>query len=182
MFNRKITNISDEKYKIPRSTVILKLKAHRNSNVHVTGLVVDSPIRDEEEIENMLLPSGEVIKKKRPIIHSSSSDEEEFFTEEEKSENTTGANIISFESSLPEKDDFVSVEYDGDYWPGRWLQVESEGAFIKCMAKCGKLWRWPEKEDCIFYAKNEIKLSVNAPNQVSTKRHPFSVPALSLLN
>ncbi|CAH1989512.1 unnamed protein product [Acanthoscelides obtectus] len=28
---------ASEKYKIPRSTIILKLKAHRNSNVHVPG-------------------------------------------------------------------------------------------------------------------------------------------------
>ncbi|CAH2003857.1 unnamed protein product [Acanthoscelides obtectus] len=40
-------------------------------------------------------------------------------SEEEKSENTTSANLRSFEGSIPEKDDFVAVEYDGDYWSGQ---------------------------------------------------------------
>ncbi|CAH2002655.1 unnamed protein product [Acanthoscelides obtectus] len=42
-------------------------------------------------------------------------------SEEEKSVNTASANLRSFEGSIPEKDDFVAVEYDGDYWSGQHL-------------------------------------------------------------
>ncbi|CAH2019611.1 unnamed protein product [Acanthoscelides obtectus] len=118
---------------------------------------VFKPFRESSPSVISVVPAELIIKATDVISNSKKKykiPRSTFFTEEEKSENTTGANIISFESSLPEKDDFVSVEYDGDYWPGRWLQVESEGAFIKCMAKCGEnCGDGQKKEDCIFYAK-----------------------------
>ncbi|CAH2020149.1 unnamed protein product [Acanthoscelides obtectus] len=44
-----------EKYKIPRSTVILKLKAHRNSNVHVTGRKFFSAEEEKSFVDNVVL-------------------------------------------------------------------------------------------------------------------------------
>ncbi|CAH2009855.1 unnamed protein product [Acanthoscelides obtectus] len=130
----------------------------------------------------MLLPSGskkeKVIKKKTAIVDSSSSDEEEVDTkfslasssslnlsEEEKSENITSANLRSFEGSLPEKDDFVAIEYDGDYWPGH---VENCGD-----GQNRRIAYFMPKTKKVFH-----KCSKTSFNKTSC----FQCPALSLLN
>lgn len=147
-----------------------------------------------KEVESMLLPSNikadKIKKRKKAAVNSSSSDEGEGdnfslasssslnLSEENAAEETTIANLANDDGYLPEKDEFVVVVYEADYWPGQVVSIENEGAHIKCMAKCGRLWRWPEKEDCIFYSKNEIMFAIKTPKQMSTKRQLFYVPEL----
>lgn len=75
-------------------------------------------------------------------------------------------------------DDYVVVEYEGELWPGQIQRTESDGAYVKCMARCGLAWKWPEKEDLIFYPKGNIKFKIEPPKKLSTKRALFQVVEL----
>lgn len=79
---------------------------------------------------------------------------------------------------LPQKEEFVVVAYEGEYWPGQVVSVEENGAHVKCMARSGRLWKWPDLEDCIFYTKDEIKFPIAKPNQVTSKRELYHVKEL----
>lgn len=79
---------------------------------------------------------------------------------------------------IPAREEFVMVDYEGEYWPGQVQTLATNGAYIKCMARSGNLWKWPDKEDCVFYPKKDIKLSISKPTQRSTKRKLFYVPEL----
>nr|CAI5829161.1 unnamed protein product [Callosobruchus analis] len=119
-----------------------------------------------EEVKRMLLPSNtkadKIKKKKQFVVNSSSSEEGESdnvslasssslnLSDENSAAETTIVNLPNADGYLPEKDEFVVVVYEAEYWPGQVMSIEKEGAHIKRMEKYGRLWRWPEKEDCIF--------------------------------
>lgn len=77
------------------------------------------------------------------------------------------------------QEDYVVVEYEGEMWPGQIASVEEDGAYVKCMARSGLCWKWPEKEDKIFYPLSDIKFKINEPQKKSTKRALFQVPELA---
>nr|CAI5859047.1 unnamed protein product [Callosobruchus analis] len=136
-----------------------------------------------EEVKRMLLPSNkkaDKIKKKNKFVVNSSSNEEG------GSDNVSLASSSSLNLSdensaaettivnLPNAD----VVDEAEYWSGQVMSIENEGAQIKCMEKCGRLWRWLENEDCIFYSKSEIMFAICKPKQMSTKGQLFYVPEL----
>lgn len=51
---------------------------------------------------------------------------------------------------IPTREEFVVVDYEGEYWPGQVKTLAANGAYIKCMARSGNLWKWPDKEVCVF--------------------------------
>lgn len=80
--------------------------------------------------------------------------------------------------SIPDENDFVLVEYEGELWPGQIQTKEADGAYVKCLTRCGRSWKWPEKEDIIFYPTHKIKFKIDTPKKMSTKRALFRVPEL----
>ncbi|KAJ4441325.1 hypothetical protein ANN_11180 [Periplaneta americana] len=58
-----------------------------------------------------------------------------------------------------------------DSWPGR---IKS----TNCMARCGLSWKWPEKEDFIFYPNKDITFPISPPSKMSTKMALYRVPQL----
>lgn len=84
--------------------------------------------------------------------------------------------------SLPKKDEgeFVAVRYDGKVFPGVVLEVLEDGARVKSMKKNGQLWKWPERDDILFYSwKNGILGHIEPPSKFSSRREIFSVPELA---
>lgn len=75
-------------------------------------------------------------------------------------------------------EDYVVVEYEGESWPGQIKKKEKDGAYVKCLARCGLSWKWPEREDVIFYPDHKIKYKINAPKKLSSKRDLYQVPEL----
>lgn len=78
----------------------------------------------------------------------------------------------------PVENDYVVVNYEGARWPGQIQKTDGEGAYIKCMSRCGMAWKWPEKEDCIFYSWRNVLFSIKIPKRISTKRELYNVPEL----
>lgn len=100
---------------------------------------------------------------------------------EEEDEQNVSKKVVAHDSFLPAKHTFVIVNYEGEYWPGQVTKVETNGAYVRCMARSGTLWRWPEKEDCLFYHQEDIIESISKPQQKSTKRELFHVPELEVI-
>uniref|UniRef100_A0A6P7GK51 Uncharacterized protein LOC114343657 n=1 Tax=Diabrotica virgifera virgifera TaxID=50390 RepID=A0A6P7GK51_DIAVI len=50
----------------------------------------------------------------------------------------------------------VIVKYDDKYYPGIILKSDPEGAEVRTMVSAGINWKWPVKEDIIYYFKEVI--------------------------
>nr|CAI5862835.1 unnamed protein product [Callosobruchus analis] len=126
-----------------------------------------------EEVENMnLLTSPKKTgPSKRRRLDSSSEESSDNYSlasssslnisdseHEDATENKENSPHLAHRSVSPKEGQYVVVVYEGEYWPGQVVHKENQGAFIKCMERCGKLWKWPEKEDCIFIPKKILCL------------------------
>uniref|UniRef100_A0A6P7HCB8 Uncharacterized protein LOC114346879 isoform X2 n=1 Tax=Diabrotica virgifera virgifera TaxID=50390 RepID=A0A6P7HCB8_DIAVI len=74
--------------------------------------------------------------------------------------------------------DFVNIKYIGNLYPGKVIKANQEGAEVSSMEKAGYDWKWPEKEDVLFYFYEDIKKIIREP-LVKGKRGYYSVPELS---
>ncbi|XP_050502477.1 uncharacterized protein LOC126881871 [Diabrotica virgifera virgifera] len=74
--------------------------------------------------------------------------------------------------------DFVIIKYNGNLYPGKVIKANQEGAEVSSMEKAGYDWKWPEKEDVLFYFYEDIKKIIREP-LVKGKRGYYSVPELS---
>lgn len=72
---------------------------------------------------------------------------------------------------------FVAFLYDDHLYPGVLENIQTDGAVISAMQRSVKAWRWPEKEDQLFYEWKDIVGSINPPHKIN-KRGFFSVPEL----
>ena len=76
---------------------------------------------------------------------------------------------------------YVAVRYDGEYFPGMIVEVQEHGAKVKTMIraqKTGLLWKWPEKEDVLFYYWVDILRVLDPPVKFSSTRATFTVSGL----
>jgi hypothetical protein len=77
------------------------------------------------------------------------------------------------------KGDYVAVEYNGDLFPGKIIELptnDEPGPSVDCMQKHNKFWRWPEKKDVLLYRWDDIKKAIREPKFI--RRGYFSVPEL----
>lgn len=74
-------------------------------------------------------------------------------------------------------DDFVVVNFEGQLFPGRVMEVKPEGYMVSTMERTKKNWRWPDREDTILYSKEEILYTIESPRPVG-RRGIFDVKDL----
>lgn len=71
----------------------------------------------------------------------------------------------------------VIVDYEGDKCLGIVAALKKSGAEVATMARSGISWKWPSRQDQIFYSKDEILEVIKKPVQLG--RHPiFKVPEM----
>ncbi|KAI4461470.1 hypothetical protein MML48_5g00018361 [Holotrichia oblita] len=58
---------------------------------------------------------------------------------------------------------YVIVRYERNYYPGIVLKTDEEGMEVKTMKKAGLDWRWPEKDDILYYFKEDIVCAIDEP-------------------
>lgn len=63
-------------------------------------------------------------------------------------------------------------------YPGLITTTDSDGAIIQSMVKTKAFYRWPEKEDKLFYKWSDILMKINPPKLV--RRGYFKVEELDL--
>jgi len=67
---------------------------------------------------------------------------------------------------------WVLVKYDNKKFPGEIVKVMGEECEVTVMHASGKFWKWPQKEDKIFYdQKNIVKML--RPPEVAGSRGQF---------
>ncbi|KAJ8943920.1 hypothetical protein NQ314_009584 [Rhamnusium bicolor] len=71
---------------------------------------------------------------------------------------------------------YVIVKYENQYYPGQILK-KNGGAEIKSMAPAGLDWKWPLKNDVLFYFNEDIICTIQEPKQ-KNNRGLFSVPEM----
>lgn len=73
--------------------------------------------------------------------------------------------------------DYVVADYEGRKYPGKIISKES-GDYeyeVSSMVKCGKYWKWPEKEDIIWFPSNKIIKKIDPPKSSSSSRNIFLI-------
>ena len=68
--------------------------------------------------------------------------------------------------------EWVLVSYDGTNFPGEILKIVGEECEVTVMHQSGKFWKWPQKEDKIFYNQKNIIKRLGQP-QVAGSRGQF---------
>ena len=63
------------------------------------------------------------------------------------------------------------VEYDGMHFPGEVRAVEGDDYEISVMVRAGNYWKWPSREDKIFYHKDQIWKKLHPPTLVNLHEH-----------
>ncbi|KAI4460722.1 hypothetical protein MML48_5g00012127 [Holotrichia oblita] len=58
---------------------------------------------------------------------------------------------------------YVIVRYERNYYPRIVLKTDEEGMEVKTMKKAGLDWRWPEKDDVLYYFKEDIVCAIDEP-------------------
>lgn len=83
----------------------------------------------------------------------------------------------------PEKKigEYVAISYDGKFFPGRILELKDGGAIVTAMVRNGHLWKWPAREDRLFYSWDEIPCKIGTPVKFSKTRDIFNVPDMEKL-
>ncbi|CAK1586780.1 unnamed protein product [Parnassius mnemosyne] len=105
-----------------------------------------------------------------PPLPSSSGGEEELCSD--------GEGHRAFEPIRKEVGEFVVAIYNGLSYPGKITKIHENGATIKAMEKSGRLWKWPAREDEIFYVWGDILGHLPEPTKFSKTRDIYSVPLL----
>lgn len=73
-------------------------------------------------------------------------------------------------------DDFVTVKFGNNMFPGRIVATSEKSATVDCMEKLSKSWRWPTKKDYIDYEWGDVIRKIKPP--ILGKRNVFRVPEL----
>lgn len=98
----------------------------------------------------------------------------------EPSEDETPINH-SWKPLLNQINEFVIFKYDGQYYPGKIIDVANVTATISSMVKCGRLWKCPERPDVLEYQWKSVQSHINKPIKTSKTRNVYSVPELDFL-
>ena len=68
--------------------------------------------------------------------------------------------------------DWVVVKYENSYFPGIVIESTEQDVKVKVMHQAGPLsWKWPEKDDCIYYVPSDIMKVIEPPMITSTREH-----------
>jgi hypothetical protein len=66
--------------------------------------------------------------------------------------------------------DYVIVQYEGEFFPGRVLETMQKAAFVKVMLMSGCGWNWPEVDDMLWYDYEDILEVINIPKYDKKKQ------------
>lgn len=69
------------------------------------------------------------------------------------------------------ENDWCTVEYDGQLFPGEVQAIVGDSYAISVMIRAGAYWKWPSSEDKILYTKDKIKKILNKPVVVNSRGH-----------
>ena len=129
-------------------------------------------------------------KKKDPSFSDSSDSSVEIVSESEGEgdnwdhplSDTSDENIqdIGITKADLKKDDFVIIIYDTKFYPGQIKQINSrEKTFlVSSMVQSGLNFKWPEKEDILWYSLDQVVSKIEKPRQINS-RGSFHVPEMS---
>lgn len=87
-----------------------------------------------------------------------------------------GAEVSVIENDLY-VDDFVIVDFEGELYPGKVIDISDGGLNVSVLHKSGLNWRWPKAVDAIHYSRSEIRKKISEP--LPGKRGIFFVPELN---
>lgn len=71
----------------------------------------------------------------------------------------------------------VILKYDKEFYPAKIVQIENDEFYCCAMTQsCGN-WKWPEKNDLLWYKPNDIFMKIQEPKQINS-RGIYAVPEL----
>ena len=69
--------------------------------------------------------------------------------------------------------EWVAVEYDGQLYPGEVTDIIGSNTQVNAMAKTGKLWKWPEMKDLVWYSRSMVKQKILPVLPISGSRDHY---------
>lgn len=79
---------------------------------------------------------------------------------------------------INEDSGYVIVKYEKSYFPGQIQQRKKNECLVKTMEPCGmRSWKWPEKDDVLWYKSVDVMENISAPTKQSS-RNIYDVPEM----
>lgn len=75
--------------------------------------------------------------------------------------------------------DYVIIQYEGEFFPGIVLKTKDSEYEVKTMTMSGKYWKWPKKDDILWYTKDDT-LKICPPSIIDNKGN-YEVPEIVLI-
>ncbi|KAJ8909702.1 hypothetical protein NQ315_002742 [Exocentrus adspersus] len=163
---------SNTQFKSFEDLLLTMVKGTKEAPDYITRLEKERASR-EEKAKKKDSQKAKAVKTKRKCADSSSNKKPIDDTGKESNvDELITATVISNNS-------YVIVDYNGMYYPGQVISVNEDIIRIKHMEKCGKtkLWRWPEKPDCVDYNPEDIAQIIGEP-VLKNKRNMYDVPEI----
>jgi hypothetical protein len=104
--------------------------------------------------------------KSKPTAESSDSEESSIAIQPSSDEDDEEASYLGAGDG-----DFVIVSYGLKKYPGHIIEQEDNLVKVKCMEQVGKFgnWKWPKKEDVLWYTQNDILKIIPPPITVNNR-------------
>jgi hypothetical protein len=104
--------------------------------------------------------------KSKPTAESSDSEESSIAIQPSSDEDDEKASYLGAGDG-----DFVIVSYGLKKYPGHIIEQEDNLVKVKCMEQVGKFgnWKWPKKEDVLWYTQNDIFKIIPPPITVNNR-------------
>ena len=67
--------------------------------------------------------------------------------------------------------DWWVVEYDDELFPGEVKHIHDGNYEVSVMYRAGTTWKWPSKEDKIFYVREKLKKKLPPPTMINERDH-----------
>lgn len=75
---------------------------------------------------------------------------------------------------------YVIVNFEGEYFPGEIIDIKTKEMKVKTMTMAGQFWKWPAKDDVIWYSEHEVIQLIKNPKKMNN-RGQFSIPEIQNL-
>ena len=103
-----------------------------------------------------------------------------------KSQNLDLFKIAKCASTKLEKDNWVVVIYENQWYPGVITEVDETSVVVNCMSNSSKnkpyCFRWPSHEDNLKYLENEILCQINPPSLINSRDYCIDEKDFKLAN
>lgn len=160
------------------NVTILYISAEAITEKCASRLAIWKKVRNSNQLEVSATSTNEIFKLVNIFKSNLSLSNDEMETDESDLTDTENAQDSDNDDTLSSiqisMNDWVLVQYENEQFPGEVTKVVGADIEVNVMHKSGNsYWKWPKREDKIFYAIDNIVKKIEQPEVAGTRGQFF---------